>query len=78
LTGIWIELKHDCAIILCDILYFNYNNVQKMSTEEVLFEKEFFSFYYSPEHYSDSLFPPLKDKYKAYKQQSYFTPKPIT
>jgi hypothetical protein len=49
-----------------------------MSTEEVLFEKEFFSFYYSPEHYSDSLFPPLKDKYKAYKQQSYFTPKPIT
>lgn len=48
-----------------------------MSTEEALFEKEFFSFYYNPSSLPNALFPPLRDKYKAYKHQSYFNTKPI-
>jgi hypothetical protein len=49
-----------------------------MSTEEMLSEKEFFSFYFSPESASDSVFPRLKERYKAYKYQSYSTPKAIS
>ncbi len=49
-----------------------------MSTDESVFEKDFFAFYYSPDGQSDPFYPPLRDKYRYYKQQSYHTPRPIT
>jgi hypothetical protein len=49
-----------------------------MSTDETLLEKDFFVYYYSPEGQAEVIYPPLREKYRNYKQQSYHTARPIS
>lgn len=58
------------------VIQYNINII--MSNEESIWEIDFFSFYYGEETHKQMPFPVLKEKLKAYKQQSYGCSKAIT